>query len=354
MRTTDITTRPDRNFIPEAASGAANQPLRALLLENIHPLAQELLEAAGFKVDVRTEAMTAAELAEALPGVQVLGIRSGTTVDREILAAAPELLVVGAFCIGTNQIDVAAAQELGITVLNAPFSNTRSVVELAVAEMLAVHRRLTVHDDSMHSGRWHKTAEGSSEIRCRTLGIVGYGHIGSQLSVVAEALGMRVVFHDVQDRLPIGNAKPCSTLREVLRRADVVSLHVDGRPENTHLIGAPELAAMRPGSVLLNLARGCVVDVDALRESLLRGHLSGAAVDVFPNEPSGRGTDFTSTLQGIPNVILTPHIAGSTQESQREIASSVCGKVLEHLAATGRPAVVPAQPMNQTHQLVTA
>ncbi|MGY1643836.1 phosphoglycerate dehydrogenase [Geodermatophilus sp. SYSU D00703] len=306
-------------------------PPRALLVEGIHPTAADLLTAAGFDVDQVDRALDEQELVSRLDGVQVLGLRSGTSVTADVLAQAPDLRAIGAFCIGTNQIDLAAARERGVAVFNAPFSNTRSVVELALAEIIALTRRLTVHDDAMHTGLWRKSAKGSHEVRGRRLGIVGYGKIGSQLSVLAEALGMRVSFYDTADCLALGNARRCATLDELLRCSDVVTLHVDGRPGNSGLFGEEQFAAMLPGAIFLNLSRGFVVDQQALRRNIDSGHLAGAAVDVFPLEPSAAGEPFESDLRGLPNVILTPHIGGSTEEAQEDIGDFVAAKLLGFL-----------------------
>ena len=301
--------------------------MKALLLENIHPEATRLLTERGFEVDLRKGAMDADELVEALPGVQLIGIRSKTNLTADVLAQASDLLAVGAFCIGTNQIDLDAAAQRGVAVFNAPFSNTRSVVELVISEIIALARHLTDKNAKMHAGEWDKSAAGAHEVRGRTLGIVGYGNIGSQLSVVAEALGMRVIFYDVADKLALGNARRCDTLEELLAEAETVSLHVDGRAGNAGLFGAEQFALMRPRSLFLNLCRGFVVDHAALRERLLSGDIAGAAVDVFPEEPKIAGDPFVSGLQGIPNVILTPHVGGSTQEAQEDIGRFVAGKL---------------------------
>jgi D-3-phosphoglycerate dehydrogenase / 2-oxoglutarate reductase len=243
-------------------------------------------------------------------------------------------VALGTFGIGTNQIDLRAAADRGVAVFNAPFSNTRSVVELALAEIIALTRRLTQKDAALHAGVWDKSAEGAHEVRGRTLGIVGYGNIGSQLSVVAEALGMRVVFYDTADKLALGNARRCSHLDELLEVADVVSLHVDGRPGNAGLFGEPQLRRMRRGALFLNLSRGFVVDHESLHEHLVSGHLAGVAVDVFPEEPKAQGDEFASILRGLPNVILTPHVGGSTEEAQEDIGRFVAGK-LRDFVATG-------------------
>jgi D-3-phosphoglycerate dehydrogenase len=302
-------------------------PTRVLLLENIHPDAIARLVKDGYQVDTAPKALTEDELIAAIGDVQVLGIRSGTHVTERVLDAAPQLLAVGAFCIGVNQIDLKAASRRGIAVFNAPFSNTRSVVELAVAEIIALTRRLTDKNAQMHAGLWDKSAAGSHEVRGRKLGIVGYGNIGGQLSVLAENLGMSVFFYDTADKLALGNARRCGTMEELLESADVVTLHVDGRPGNSGLFGEAEFAAMRPGSLFLNLSRGFVVDHSALRRNIESGHLAGAAVDVFPQEPRGRGEEFTSVLRGLPNVILTPHVGGSTEEAQQDIGEFVAGKL---------------------------
>ena len=306
--------------------------MKALLLENIHPEAVRLLENAGLEVVQHRSALSEADLAAALPGVALLGIRSKTRVTGAALAGAPDLLAVGAFCIGTDQIDMAAASALGVAVFNAPYSNTRSVVELTLAEIIAMTRRLTEKDRGMHAGVWDKSAVGAHEVRGRTLGIVGYGNIGAQLSVVAEALGLRVVFYDTADKLALGNARRCVSLDDLLEQSDVVSLHVDGRPANSSLFGEKEFSRMRPGSLFLNLCRGFVIDHEALRRHLLSGHLAGAAVDVFLEEPRSAGEKFESVLRGLPNVILTPHIGGSTEEAQSDIGAFVGAKLTDFVA----------------------
>jgi D-3-phosphoglycerate dehydrogenase / 2-oxoglutarate reductase len=306
--------------------------VKALLLENVHPDAYRLLEGAGLEVTERRSALDERDLAAALAGVSVLGIRSKTQLTAAVLSAAPDLIAVGAFCIGIDQIDLAAASALGLAVFNAPYSNTRSVVELALAEIIALTRRLPDKDRTMHAGVWDKSASGAHEVRGRTLGIVGYGNIGAQLSVVAEAFGMRVVFYDTADKLALGNARRCVSLDELLEISDIVSLHVDGRPSNSSLFGEKEFSQMRPGALFLNLCRGFVIDHDALRTHLLSGHLAGAAVDVFLNEPRSAGEQFTSVLRGLPNVILTPHIGGSTEEAQADIGAFVGGKLADFIS----------------------
>jgi D-3-phosphoglycerate dehydrogenase len=302
--------------------------VKALLLENIHPVAAEALRSEGLEVDVRSASLSGPELADALSGVSLLGIRSNTTITPEVLEAGKDLLAVGCFCIGTNQVDLAAAAERGVGVFNAPFSNTRSVVELVLGEIIALTRRLVEKTQRMHEGVWDKSARGSHEFRGRTLGIVGYGNIGTQLSNIAEAVGLRVIFYDTADRLAHGNARKVGSLEELLAQADVVSLHVDGRPGNAGLFGAEQFALMKPRSIFINASRGMVIDDDALRENILSGHLAGAAIDVFPIEPKAQGDTFSSPLRGLDNVILTPHVGGSTQEAQEEIGHFVAGKLL--------------------------
>ncbi len=305
-------------------------PARALLLENIHSDAAWNLKDAGWDVERLDRALGEDELVERLDGVQLLGLRSNTTVTARVLDGAPDLLAIGAFCIGTNQIDLTTAAERGVAVFNAPFSNTRSVVELALSEIIALTRRLTVKNRDMHAGRWDKSATGSHEVRGRRLGIVGYGNIGSQLSVLAEALGMSVLFYDSADKLALGNARRCGSLDELLTESDIVTLHVDGRVSNSSLFGEEQLARMRAGSFFLNLSRGFVVDHGALRRHIESGHIAGAAVDVFPVEPKRAGEEFVSELRNLPNVILTPHVGGSTEEAQQDIGHFVSGKLRDY------------------------
>ncbi len=305
---------------------------RALLLENIHSDAAWNLKDAGWDVERLDRALGEDELVERLQGVSLLGLRSNTTVTARVLDSAPDLLAIGAFCIGTNQIDLVRAAERGVAVFNAPFSNTRSVVELALSEIIALTRRLTEKNRAMHDGVWDKSAAGSHEVRGRRLGIVGYGNIGSQLSVLAEALGMSVLFYDSADKLALGNARRCGTLDELLAESDVVTLHVDGRVSNSSLFGEEQFDRMRAGSIFLNLSRGFVVDHTALRRHIESGHIAGAAVDVFPVEPKRAGEQFVSELRGLPNVILTPHVGGSTEEAQQDIGHFVSGKLRDYAA----------------------
>jgi D-3-phosphoglycerate dehydrogenase len=330
---------------------------RALLLENIHPDATARLTKVGYEVRTVPRALGEDELIEALRGVSLLGIRSQTQVTERVLAAAPGLLAVGAFCIGTNQIDLAAAAKRGVAVFNAPFSNTRSVVELAIAEIISMARRLPEKNAKMHTGEWDKSARGAHEVRGRKLGIVGYGNIGTQLSVIAESMGMTVYFYDVADKLAIGNARRCSSLEELLESVETVTLHVDGRAGNHGFFGEAEFARMRPRSLFLNLSRGFVVDHAALRRHIESGHIAGAAIDVFPSEPKENGQEFVSELRGLSNVILTPHIGGSTEEAQQDIGEFVSGKLIDFAEggatamSVNMPSVaLPAVP--GTHRLV--
>lgn len=304
--------------------------MKALLLENIHPRASEVLGAAGIEVETVPGALGEDDLVEALQGVDLLCIRSNTNLTAKVVENS-NLLAVGAFCIGTNQIDLEATAERGVAAFNAPYSNTRSVVELVIGEIIALARRLPEKSERMHTGVWDKSAKGSHEVRGRTLGIVGYGNIGSQLSVVAEALGLRVLYFDTADRLAHGNARRVDTLEDLLAQADVVTLHVDGRPGNAGMFGAREFDLMKPRALFINASRGMVVDAEALRDRILSGHIAGAALDVFPVEPKKQGDVFESALRGLDNVILTPHVGGSTQEAQEEIGGFVATKLVSYL-----------------------
>lgn len=303
----------------------------ALLLENLHPLATQILTSHGIEVVNRTGALDEDDLIAALDGVDILGIRSKTTVTPRVLEHAPQLSVIGAFCIGTNQIDLAGAATRGIATFNAPFSNTRSVVEIAIADIIALTRRLTVFNDEMHAGVWNKSASGAHEVRGRTLGIIGYGNIGTQLSVLAENLGMSVVFYDSAEKLALGNARRMASLEELLEVSDIVTLHVDGRAGNAGMFTAEHFSRMKQGSIFLNLSRGFVPDYAALRDEINAGRIVGAAVDVFPHEPKRKGDPFVSELQGLPNVILTPHTGGSTEEAQEAIGQFVATKIRDYL-----------------------
>jgi D-3-phosphoglycerate dehydrogenase len=313
----------------------ADEDIRVLLLENIHADGRDFLRGKGFQVETVDHALGEDELIERIRGVHLLGIRSTTYITEKVLAAAPDLIAIGAFCIGTNQIDLAATTRRGIAVFNAPYSNTRSVVELAIGEIISLTRRLSDKNADMHAGIWNKSAAGSHEVRGRNLGIVGYGNIGSQLSVVAEALGLKVYFYDIDDKLALSNATRCSTIEELLQLSDIVTLHVDGRPGNAGLFGDEEMRLMRPGSIFLNLSRGIAVDTAALRRHIESGHIAGAAIDVFPIEPKRQGDPFESDLRGLRNVILTPHVGGSTEEAQQDIGRFVASKLRAYASFGG-------------------
>lgn len=305
--------------------------IKVMLLENIHEDAMKIMKNEGYNVTSYSGAMDEEELAEKIKDVSVLGIRSKTQLTKKVLENANRLIAVGAFCIGTNQIDLEACLSKGIAVFNAPFSNTRSVVELAIGEIIFLMRGLPDRLVEMHNGTWNKSAAGSKEIRGKKLGIVGYGNIGAQLSVVAEAIGLDVYYYDLMEKLALGNATKCKSLEELLNKCDIVSLHVDGRKENTNLIGEKELEMMKDGAVFLNLSRGHVVDLGALRKHLISGKIKGAGVDVFPKEPKANDEVFESELRGVKNVIMTPHIGGSTEEAQVNIGNFVPGKIIEYI-----------------------
>ncbi|MFN3800883.1 phosphoglycerate dehydrogenase [Belliella pelovolcani] len=305
--------------------------INVLLLENVHPIGVELMQQEGYNVEVISSALSEDELAEKIKDVSILGIRSKTNVTKKVLENANRLISIGAFCIGTNQIDLDMCTKKGIAVFNAPFSNTRSVVEMAIAEIIFLMRNFHDKTLGMHQGIWDKSATGSYEIRGKKLGIIGYGNIGAQLSVLAENMGMDVYYYDVIEKLALGNATKLDSLDELLAHCDVVSLHVDGRKENKNIIDEKQISKMKKGSYLVNLSRGHVVDIKALKNALESGHLAGAAVDVFPEEPKNNTEPFTSELIGCKNVILTPHIGGSTSEAQVNIARFVPGKIMEYI-----------------------
>lgn len=305
--------------------------INVLLLENVHQEAVNNLREEGYTVEVYPVGMDEEELCEKIKNVSILGIRSKTQLTAKVLENANRLIAVGAFCIGTNQIDLEACLKKGVAVFNAPYSNTRSVVELAIGEMIILMRNLADKFSLMHQGNWNKSATNSFEIRGKKLGIVGYGNIGSQLSILAESMGMEVYYYDVMEKLAIGNAKKCQSLAELLSKADVISLHVDGRPENQNLIGAKEFKAMKDGVIFLNLSRGHVVNIPALQEAIKSEKVTGAAIDVFPKEPKSNKEEFTSELRKLPNLLLTPHIGGSTLEAQENIASFVPNKITDYI-----------------------
>ncbi len=319
------------NNMEERALSYPKNRIKVLLLENIHDKAVEMLKEEGYQVEVYGAGLTEEELSEKIKDVSILGIRSKTQVTSKVLQNAKRLLGIGAFCIGTNQIDLEAAQKKGVAVFNAPFSNTRSVVELAIGEIIMLMRNLPDRFTAMHDGKWNKSAQNSFEIRGKCLGIIGYGNIGAQLSVLAESMGLKVYYFDIEEKLALGNATKCDSLDELLRAADVISLHIDGRPDNKNLFGKAEFEKMKSGSIFINLSRGHVVDILALKAALESGHLGGAAVDVFPEEPISNNEEFISELRGLKNVILTPHIGGSTQEAQVNIAQFVPNKIMEYI-----------------------
>ncbi|WP_296638042.1 phosphoglycerate dehydrogenase [Polaribacter sp.] len=304
--------------------------IKILLLENIHSDAFDKLSKDGFSVETISKSLSEDELIEKIKDVHVLGIRSKTNVTQKVVDAAEKLMVVSAFCIGTKQIDLEACKEKGIVVFNAPYSNTRSVVELAIGEIIMLMRSVFQRSTEIHNGQWRKTSEGSREVRGKKLGIVGYGNIGSQLSILAEALGMDVYYYDVEDKLALGNATKLDTLEELLSISDAVSLHVDDNSANKNFFGDKEIAQMKDGAHLVNLSRGFVVDIPVLVEALKSGKLAGAAVDVYPEEPRKNGK-FLTELKGLDNVILTPHVGGSTEEAQRDIADFVPNKIMAYI-----------------------
>lgn len=317
------------NDLPRKVSYPKNR-IKILLLENVHPDAFENLSEDGFSVELVKHSIPEDELIARIKGVHVLGIRSKTQVTEKVLAAADKLLAIGAFCIGTTQIALESAKKKGVVVFNAPYSNTRSVVELAIGQIIMLKRSIFARSTELHNGQWFKTALNSQEVRGKNLGIVGYGNIGKQLSVLAEAIGMRVYYYDVEDRLALGNAIKCNTLEDLLSVSDVVTLHIDDNKANKDFISEREINQMRDGAILINLSRGFVIDIEALVAALKSGKLGGAAVDVYPEEPRANG-DFTTALQGLENVILTPHIGGSTEEAQRDIADFVPNKIMEYI-----------------------
>ena len=319
------------NFASQPAFSLAKEKINILLLEGIHPSAEAYFREQGYSnITSHTGALSPSALKAALQDCHFIGIRSRTQLTAELLAQAPKLNAIGCFCIGTNQVDLTAAMRLGIPVFNAPFSNTRSVAELVLGEILLLLRRVPEKNALAHRGIWQKTAQGAFEARGKTLGIIGYGRIGSQLSILAENLGMRVIFYDIVKQLPLNNARQLASLEAVLSLADVVSLHVPETPETEWMIGHQQLAMMKPGSLLINAARGRVVDIPALADALQSGQLAGAAIDVFPTEPETNKQPFESVLRGLDNVILTPHIGGSTEEAQASIGAEVAAKLVAY------------------------
>ncbi|WP_339878491.1 phosphoglycerate dehydrogenase [Pseudidiomarina gelatinasegens] len=309
----------------------AKERIQILLLEGVHDSAIEVLKQHGYtNIRALKTSLNEDELCEAIKDVHFIGIRSRTQLTPKVFAAAEKLAAVGCFCIGTNQVDLEAARDNGVVVFNAPFSNTRSVAELVLAEIIMLLRRIPEKSASAHRGGWDKAAKGSFEARGKILGIIGYGHIGSQLSILAEQLGMQVRYYDIETKLSLGNALQVRSLNELLSQADVITLHVPETPQTQWMIGAEQLAKMKPGAVLINASRGTVVKINALADALKSGHLAGAAIDVFPVEPKGNNEQFESPLRGLDNCILTPHIGGSTQEAQENIGIEVAGKLVRY------------------------
>lgn len=317
------------NKLPRNISYPKNR-IKILLLENVHPDAFDKLSKDGFTVETVSKSLSEEELIERIKDVHVLGIRSKTQVTQKVIEAAEKLMVVGAFCIGTKQIDLETCKENGVVVFNAPYSNTRSVVELAIGEIIMLMRSVFQRSTELHNGQWNKTAQGSREVRGKKLGIVGYGNIGKQLSILAEALGMDVYYYDVEDKLALGNATKIERLADLLAISDVITLHIDDNAANKNFIGAKEISQMKKGAHLVNLSRGFVVDIKALTEALKSGAIAGAAVDVYPEEPAKNG-DFYTDLKGLDNVILTPHVGGSTEEAQKDIADFVPSKMMAYI-----------------------
>ncbi len=316
--------------LPMSISYPKNR-IKVLLLENIHSDAVKMFRKEGYSVEVQAKSVSESELAEKIKDVSILGIRSKTQITGKVLNKAKKLLAIGAFCVGTNQIDLEACSSKGVIVFNAPFSNTRSVVELVLGEIIMLMRGIFDKSANLHKGIWDKSSANSFEVRGKKLGIIGYGKIGSQLSVLAEDMGMEVYYYDILEKLSLGNAKKCNTLKELLRKSEIVSLHVDGSDQNIGLIGEKEFRLMKEGVIFINLSRGFVVDIDSLSKHIVSGKVKGAAIDVFPYEPESNDERFTSRLQGLKNVILTPHIGGSTDEAQRNIANFVPGKIIDFI-----------------------
>ncbi len=307
------------------------EKIRVLLLESIHKSAVEAFNAAGYtNIDYQEKALPERDLVEHIRGAHIVGIRSRTDLTKDVLSKAEKLIAVGCFGIGTDQVDLVAAETRGVPVFNAPFSNTRSVAELVIAEAVMLTRGVPERSAAAHRGRWMKAVAGATEVRGKTLGIVGYGHIGTQVGILAEALGMRVIYHDIETKLSLGNASPVATLDALLERADVVTLHVPETERTFHLIGEEQLARMRKGAKLINASRGTVIDIDALARALAAGRIGGGAVDVFPQEPGSNDEEFVTPLREFENVILTPHIGGSTVEAQQNIGSEVAVKLITY------------------------
>lgn len=305
--------------------------IKVLLLENIHPQAQQIFASETYQVTTLKGSLSEEELIERVKNYHIIGIRSKTKITEKVILAANKLLAIGAFCIGTNQIDLTACAKHGVAVFNAPYSNTRSVVELVLGNIIALLRKLVSQNNKMHHGIWEKSAKSSYELRGKTLGIVGYGNIGAQLSVLAESLGLRVIYYDTAEKLFLGNAEKCDSIQHLLHQADIVTSHIDGDKANTHYFDKEKFSHFKQGAYFINLSRGHVVEINALKQALETHHLAGAAVDVFPQEPSSNGENFKSELQGLDNVILTPHIGGSTEEAQENIATFVPERIIYYI-----------------------
>lgn len=343
------------------ASGQTSYPrnkIKVLLLENISDAAVRELEAAGYtNIERVSGALSEDDLVKAVQGVHLLGIRSKTRVTKRVIEAADKLVAIGAFCIGVNQVDLNAATEKGVAVFNAPYSNTRSVAELIIGLSVMLIRKIADKNAAAHRGEWRKDASGSFELRGKTLGIIGYGNIGSQVSNLAEGMGMHVLYNDIATKLPLGNAKQVADLKDLLKRSNIVTLHVPSDPTTRNMINADALKAMRRGSILINHSRGDVVDLKAVGKAVKSGKLAGAAIDVFPEEPEKNGDPFLCELQGLPNVILTPHIGGSTEEAQANIGLDVTGKLVKYLdfgTSEGSHTVPPVSlpPQAGTHRIL--
>lgn len=314
--------------LPMSISYPKNR-IKVLLLENVHKDAFQLFKTEGYSVEAVEKSLNEKELSEKIKDVSILGIRSKTNISEKVLSKAGKLLAVGAFCVGVNQIALDVCSKRGVIVFNAPFSNTRSVVELVLAEIIMLKRGIFDKSVKLHKGIWDKSAKSSFEVRGKKLGIIGYGKIGSQLSVLAEDMGMEVYYYDMLEKLAMGNARKCHSLKELLKKAEIISVHIDGGEQNHNLIGEKEFNLMKDGVIFLNLSRGFVVDIEALAKNIKSGRVRGAAIDVFPEEPQSNDKKFVSTLRGMPNVILTPHIGGSTDEAQKDIANFVPRKIID-------------------------
>ena len=305
--------------------------IKFVLFEGVHQNALDVLHSNGYtNIDYHKKALEGQELLDAVKDAHFIGIRSRTQMTAEVFAAAKKLVGLGCFCIGTNQVDLKAARELGVPVFNAPFSNTRSVAELVLAEIIMLFRKIPAMNTTLHQGGWNKSATGSYEVRGKKLGIIGYGHIGTQIGILAEALGMHVYYYDIEAKLPLGNATPVKTLEELLNMSDAVTLHVPEDATTANMMHAHRIAQMKEGAHLINASRGTVVEIDALAEAIKSGRLAGAAIDVFPVEPKSNDDEFISSLRGLDNVLLTPHIGGSTQEAQANIGIEVASKLVKY------------------------